>query len=70
MPLLGITALLRIVKAMLTYSKDNNELVFFSDFIVNALKVLLLILLFAAVFNSLYHSEKVSFKLFYINTFF
>lgn len=37
------------------------NLLFFSDFI-KALKVLLLILLFAAVFNSLYHSEKVSFN--------
>lgn len=56
MPLLCLTALLRIAKTMLTNSSSSSRY-FFSDFIVNVLKASLLILLFAIVFNSLYHTE-------------
>lgn len=56
MPLLCLTALLRIAKTMLTNSSGSSRY-FFSDFIVNVLKASLLILLFAIVFNSLYHTE-------------
>ena len=38
----------------------SRQYIIFSDVIFNALKILLLILLFVVVFNNLYHSEKVS----------